>query len=136
MIKNGHNFRMYIDTVATAKATNCSMDLSAGEIATAHKDTAGDGTGWDEFASGAKSGTVSSEGLYEETDSGIDALFDAFAAGTIVAWKFSDEVTANRYYFGNGIITAFTKNAPNNENVTYSITVRISGAVSRGVVPI
>lgn len=134
-MKNGHNLRIYIGGSAVAKATTCQMNLSTDMIETAHKDTAGTGSGFKESQPGQKSGTMSTTALYAEADNDIDTIFDAWSSGTAQTLKFSDEVSTNRYWTATGYITSISKNAPDNEIVTYTVTWDLSGAITRGVNP-
>jgi len=132
-IHDGHVMRLYIDTVAVANATNCSLDMSMSPRAVAHKDTTGTNGGWSEALAGQKSGTFSSDFMREEGDS-WSALFTAFAAGTQVAVKYSTEVSGDKYMSANALITSLSGNSPEGDSSTGSVSLDIVGAVTEATV--
>ena len=133
-VHNGHYMRLYVDGTAVAKATTCSLDMNMQTREIAHKDTSGAAGGYTEILPGKRSGTLSSDVLLAEGDS-MTALFTAFNGGTQIAWKFSTEVAGDYRFTGNGYITALRLNAPDNENVTYTVEVAVDGAVTHEAVP-
>lgn len=127
---NGHYLRIYIGGTAIAKATECSLSLSAEMRETSHKDTSGDGGGWREVTPGEKAGTLTCNALFAETES-YETLWTAYSTGASVSWIFQDGTTGNLADSGTGYISSLEKNAPNNENVTYSVTIEVTGAITR-----
>lgn len=127
---NGTDLRLYVgDTtpITVAYATNCTFDATMETRQTIHKDNPG--TGWQEFAAGSKSATLSTDVLMNE-DSATNDPYDLFAllsAGTQVSWYFSTEVAGNRRLYGEGLITSFSIAAPVEENATYSVTITVTG---------
>jgi TP901-1 family phage major tail protein len=130
-IVNGHYLRFFDGGTAIAKATSCTISFSVGMRETAHKDTAGDGGGWREVSPGQKSGTGSTEGLYAEDTNSFATLYDKMIAGTSVALTFTTGESGDDVYYATAYITSMELNAPNNENVTYSISFEFSGEVVR-----
>jgi len=129
-IVNGHDLRVYVGGSAVAKATECSFSLSTNMREIAHKDTAGSAGGFREVSAGQKSGTMTTSALYSEGES-FESLFSAWDAGTAVVVKFSDEVSGNKHMTANALISSLDMNAPDNENVSYSVTFELSGAITR-----
>jgi len=129
-IINGHNLRVYIGGVAVAKATECSYSLSTDMREIAHKDTAGASGGFKEVRPGQKSGEMSTNALYAEGES-FETLFAAWDAGTELTVKFSDEVTGHFATSSAAYITGLEKTAADNENVSYSASFVLSGAITR-----
>jgi len=132
-IHTGHVMRIYVDSVAVANATNCTLDLTMSPRTIAHKDTSGTGGGWEEKLAGKKSGSLQSDFLREEGDS-WSALFTAFAAGTQIAFKYSTEVMGDKFMSGNAFIVGLSQAAPDEENATGSVSLDIDGAVTEGTV--
>lgn len=130
-VVNGHYLRFFDGGVAIAKATECSISWSVEMRETAHKDTAGDGGGWREVSPGQKSGTGSTSGLYAEDTNSFATLYDKMANGTSLALTFTTGETGDDVYYATAYITSMELNAPNNENVTYSISFEFSGEVVR-----
>ena len=122
---DGHYLRVYVGATAVAAATECSYSLTTAMRETAHKDTAGVNGGFDSVRPGKKAGTMNTSALYSETGS-FDALFDAWTNGTELDLRFSDEESGHKSLVTKGYITALDKNAPNNEDVTYSVSFRLS----------
>jgi predicted secreted protein len=129
-IVNGHYLRFFDGGVAIAKATECTISWAVEMRETAHKDTAGDGGGWKEVAPGQKSGTGSTSGLYAEDTNSFATLYGKMAAGTAITGTFTTGESGDSVWYFTGYITSMELNAPNNENVTYSISFEFSGEVT------
>lgn len=129
-IINGHDLRVYVGGTAVAKATDCSFSMAIAMREISHKDTAGSSGGFKEVSPGQKSGTMTTSALYAEGES-FEALFAAADAGTSLALLFSDGVAGNLGMVANGFITSLDLNATDNENVSYSVSFEISGAITR-----
>lgn len=130
-IVNGHYLRFFDGGTAIAKATSCTISFATEMRESAHKDTAGDGGGWREVSPGQKSGTGSTEGLYAEDTNSFATLYDKMIAGTALDLTFTTGETGDDVYYATAYITSMELNAPNNENVTYSISFEFSGEVVR-----
>jgi len=130
-IINGHNLRLYIGGVAVTKSTSCTMSVSVETRTTTHKDS---GT-YEENEAGKISWEMTTDALvaFDSTQT-PQSILTTCLAGTAVTARFSTEVTGDAYQEGSGIITSFTQNAPDNENVTFSITIKGSGALTLGTV--
>lgn len=133
-VTNGHYMRIFDGGVAVAYSTECSVSFSMSPRELSHKDTAGDGGGWVEQAAGQKSGTWSTAGLYAEDNNAAATLFTKFANGTEIEITFTTDEVGDTIFSGTGLITSLEINAPNNENVTYSVSGTFDGAVTMGTV--
>jgi predicted secreted protein len=129
-VVNGHYLRFYDGGVAIAKATECSISWAVEMRETAHKDTAGDGGGWKEVAPGQKSGTGSTSGLYAEDTNSFATLYAKMVAGTKITGTFTTAVSGDSVWYFEGYISSMELNAPNNENVTYSISFEFTGEIT------
>ena len=130
-IINGHNLRWKVGGVAIAKATDCTVSISGDTRDTAHKDIgSGVGAGWAGSEYGTKNWEGSCSALYAEDES-YETLWTAFNANTKIAVEFSDGTVGNKKYTGTAVITSLEQNAPNNEDVTYSVSFKGDGALVR-----
>jgi len=128
-IMNGKLLRLYIDGVAQAKATECSVSFTAETREASHKDSGG----WKESLPGMKSASLSSSGLHaEDSTNTVHDLYAAWLAGTPIAASFSTEVVGDKFYSGLFVITQLELNAPNEENVTWSVSLESAGAITLG----
>ena len=126
-VVNGHYLRFFDGGVALAKATECSISWAVEMRETAHKDTAGDGGGWKEVAPGQKSATGSTTLLYSEETNSFSTLWTKMANGTAIVVTFTTGVSGDTIWYGTAYITSMELNAPNNENVTASISFEFTG---------
>lgn len=130
-IVNGHYLRFFDGGIAIARAVECSISWSIEMRETATKDTAGDGGGWREVQPGQKSGTGSTSGLYTEDTNSFAILYDKMIAGTPIELTFTTNESGDDVYYGQAFISSMELNAPNNENVTYSISFEFNGEIVR-----
>jgi len=129
-VVNGHYMRFFDNGVSLGYATSCTISFSSAMRELSHKDTAGDGGGWLEQAPGQKSATFSTEGLYAEDDNAAAALFTKLADGTEITLTFTTDVTGDKIWSGTALLTSVEITAPNNENVTYSVSGVFTGEVT------
>ena len=133
-IVNGHNMRWRVGGVTIAKATDCSITISREARNTSHKDI-GDGTGagWagNEYGEGSWEGTCSA--LYAEGDT-FDTLFTALSDKTKITVEFSTDEAGDKKMTGSAVITSLEQNAPNNEDVTYTVTFVGDGELERATI--
>lgn len=134
-VVNGTDLRIYNDTKPLGYATSCTLDMSAETRETLSKDSV---SSWAESEVGQKSATLSFEGFYSEdttinsndVESGVD-IFDDFAAGTAISWRFSTDTASDVEFYGSGYITSYSITTPVEENSTYSGTITVSGQVQK-----
>ena len=129
-VVNGHYMRFFDNGVSLGYATSCTISFSSAMRELSHKDTAGDGGGWIEQAPGQKSATFSTEGLYAEDDNAAAALFTKLADGTEITLTFTTDVSGDKVWSGTALLTSVEITAPNNENVTYSVSGVFTGEVT------
>tara|TARA_R110000772_G_scaffold153261_1_gene264240 strand:+ start:10149 stop:10556 length:408 start_codon:yes stop_codon:yes gene_type:complete len=125
--------RIKLDTEEIYHEIACElqMDLETKERET--KDTNGT-----EFRAGKKSWSASGNGLQLEVTPGTEhtfsALFAKWDAAAEIAFEFSTGVSADKYYFGQGLITNLTVSAEANEDPTASWSVQGTGVLAEGTV--
>lgn len=136
---NGTLLRIRIGDVAIGYATSCSLEMSAETRQTVSKDSV---ASWQENEVGTLSASLTFEGFYTEdealtpgTRKSFADIYALFAGKTPVSWSFSTDVTGDDVYSGSGFITALSASAPVEENSTYSGTITVSGAITKGTVP-
>ena len=131
-IVNGHFLRWYVGGISIAKATECSISFATSTREVSHKDTASSLTGgWREVLPGQLSGTGSTSGLYAEDTNSFATLWDGMVNGDTFDLTFTTGESGDSVWYASAIITSMELNAPNDENVTYSISFEFTGEVVR-----
>lgn len=130
-LESGTKVRLYADNVAIARATDCSIELSAETESTSDKDSEG---GWVEIEVGDLRGTGTSQFFTEEAQGSFDSLYTKFSAKQSLVVKMTGGVVGNRVLTGTAFITALSMNGVHKQKVTASVTFTFSGAVSKTVV--
>lgn len=103
---------------------NATLSLSSDTIDTTAKDT-GD---WRTFLAGLKSWTLSCDGIYTTSDSGILALENAFMNGTVINVKLAKGTEWSAT--GQAIITSLDYDASLEDAMTISIEMQGTGAIT------
>lgn len=124
---SGTNLRLYVDGAAVAYATTCTATFGAEVITTVHKDSPGGG--WPSGVVGNRSGSVTSEGLFNEDGAANTpwSLLDKLKAGTAVTWSFTTDAVGDKQVAGSGILTSLSANAAVNEIATFSVEITVIG---------
>lgn len=89
--------------------------------------TSKDSAGWKEFLASFKEWSVDCDGFVVATDAGYALLDTHFNAGTNVNVKFTLDGKA---YTGSAIITDFPLEMPQDDAVTFSLTLQGTGALT------
>ena len=131
-IINGTLMRLYKDSTAIGYATSCQMNISSAMREILTKDSASGG--WREVKKGQLSGTLSTEALYAgpgdaSTNYLFDDLFADLIAGTELTIKFTTDVVGDNVYTMKAICTSLDLNAGVEENVSYSASFEVTGAI-------
>lgn len=128
-IINGTDLGVYTGSgspVLIGLATNCSITLNRDMRDVSNKDSAG----WKALLTGQKNWQVSTEGLYNPSSTnGMIAMYNAWYAGTLLTLTMKNS-TQDWYWSGTAYITSLQINAPNEGNVTYSVTFQGTGAIT------
>lgn len=119
---NGSDFVLYIDDVAVALSTSCTVSSSTDTIDITTKDS----DGYADFLSGLKSGDVSFEALADF--SGEDAVFTAYNADATVDFSLTDGASssAGNRYTGSGLLTAVDITYDMESTANYSGTITLT----------
>lgn len=128
---NGTDLAVYFNTTdgsetLLAHATECSISLSedARDITTKQSG------GWRELAEGLRSGSVSTSHLFaEDASNGFQDLWTAFNGRDEVSILLSTETTGNYRFNCRARMSSLEQNAGVEDNVTFSATFEITGAV-------
>lgn len=125
-VSNGRFAQVFIDGVAIAHATSHNFAPSRDMRDTTSKDS----QGWRNVAPGLRSWTMGGEFLFaEDATTGYDTMFAKWKDGTRVLVKFSTNISGDKYYQGYAYIGELPKEAPNEDNVTFSLTLEGDGPV-------
>lgn len=131
-IINGTDLRIYYAGNAIGESTSCTLSVSRETREILTKDSPS--SGWRSVSPGRKSATLTVEALYSETSANVqpDALFDALDGGTVLNLTLTENTSTYNFYSFSAYCTSFEVNAPVEDNVSYSCTFEVSGAVARG----
>jgi predicted secreted protein len=93
--------------------------------------TSKDSSGTRDLLEATKSGTISVSALYaEDATYGVDDLMTSWAARTALTVKFSTEVSGDHYWSASAYITSLEVSAGMEDNVSYSATFELTGAIT------
>lgn len=132
----GRDIMMYVDKdgagigapVAVGCAQSSTLSLSTEFIQASCK---GD-SGWNEGVPGAKSWTMSTDGLYQlDANMGVIDFFDLWNNKTKVTLKFGTATTGDEQFQGEAYVVSLEMNAPNGEEATYSVSFQGTGAITK-----
>ena len=128
---NGTLLGVYAGGTLIAHATEGSISLSMDTRDATTKDS----SGTRDLLEATKSGTISVSALHaEDAAYGVDDLMTAWSGRTTLTVKFSTEVTGDRYWEASAYVTSLEVNSGMEDNVTYSATFELSGAITYGTV--
>jgi TP901-1 family phage major tail protein len=121
----GVDLLVKIGSDSIAGQRNATLNMNADTIDKTTKDSAG----WKESDPSFKSWSVDADGLLVETGSAYDALVTAFMAGNTVSAEVL--MPSGDKYAGTAIITSFPISGPYQDDVTYSVTLQGTGALTK-----
>jgi len=121
--------KMEVGGVVITHGVNVSTSYSTDERETTTKDSASSNK---EFEPGMKSGTLSFEAIFaEDATYAFGDLFTLWNAGTKSTILVGSAVSGDLEYSQSAFITSLDMTAGNQgENQTYSVTMRVTGAVT------
>ena len=126
-IMNGTLLGVYAGSTLIAHATEGSISLSMDTRDATTKDS----SGTRDILEATKSGTISVSALYaEDATYGVDDLMTAWSGRTALTVKFSTEVSGDHYWSASAYVTSLEVNAGMEDNVTYSATFELTGAIT------
>ena len=130
-IMNGTLLGVYSGSTLIAHATEGSISLSMDTRDATTKDS----SGTRDILEATKSGTISVSALYaEDATYGVDDLMTAWSGRTALTVKFSTEVSGDHYWSASAYVTSLEVNAGMEDNVTYSATFELTGAITYSTV--
>lgn len=129
-IFNGTNLRIFVGGTAVGYSTTCTLDMNIDLRETLTKDSPG--SGWRTISPGQKSGTLTGDALYSEDTANVSPidLFGYFTNKTSITWSFTTDAAGDTGFTGSGYITALNMNAPVEDNVSFSFTIEVDGAIT------
>lgn len=130
-IMNGTLLGVYSGSTLIAHATEGSISLNLDTRDATTKDS----SGTRDLLEGVKSGTISVSALYaEDATYGVDDLMTAWSGRSTLTVKFSTEVSGDHYWSAAAYVTSIEVNAAMEDNVTYSATFELTGAITYSTV--
>lgn len=109
---------------AIAGQQTLKLNRSADSIEVTTKDSGDD---WKAYIPGAKEWSIDTDGLYINTDASMQALSKAFEDSTPVCIKVYNKKTKKSMFGGLAVITDFPLEAPYDDSMTYSISLKGQG---------
>jgi len=126
-IMNGTLLGVYSASTLIAHATEGSISLNLDTRDATTKDS----SGTRDLLEGIKSGTISVSALYaEDAAYGVDDLMTAWSGRSTLEIKFSTEVTGDHFWSASAYVTSLEVNAGMEDNVSYSATFELTGAIT------
>jgi Predicted secreted protein len=128
---NGTDLAVYFNTTdgsetIIAHATECSISISED----ARDVTTKQSSGWRELAEGLRSASVSTSHLFaEDAANGFRQLWTAFNGRDEVSILLTTGETADYQFNCRARIASLEQNAGTEDNVTFSATFEVTGAV-------
>ena len=131
-ITNTTAFKIYKASTAVSDLTDASLSMNREFRDTTTKNSGGNREG----CAGLFSGSMSFSALHDNSAAlGFDTLYSDFIANTAISFVFGGAAIGEKTYTANGHITSLEISSPGTEeNVTYSGTIEISGAVTEATV--
>ncbi len=127
-IINATLVHIQVGKVKISNQLSAEMNITMEPRETLNKDS----QSWRGRQKGAMSFEMSGEAEFApDAAFAIDALHDAFVAGTAVGVVFTTNVTGDRQYYGDAVISNLTMSAGVEENVQISYTFAGSGAIAK-----
>lgn len=123
----GNNILMLIGGVTMIGQTSGDIDVSCDLIDVTSKSASGK---WGSYIPGRLNASLSVEGLYDPTASGVvnsKTLFDHIVAGTEVTFRFGQLGDLEYVFYGKALIEKFSIGAPIDEIATYNVSLKVTG---------
>lgn len=110
------------NTIAYAQDVELSMSASEIDITTRND------SGWKKFLQGLKEWGATVDHLWIPTDTGLEAIRDAYVDGTELSATFYDD--AGQGFGGQVLVTGMTFPQPLDDGVDLNITLKGTGALT------
>ena len=129
-VRNGTDILIKLATSVVDGTVSQTIDLPIDMIDVTTKDSANKDK---EYLAGEGGGSISVEGKWAESTSNYSTadIIDARNARAAVAFVFGGTTTGDLVLTGSAIISNFTWAAPKNGESTWSMTLQITGTITR-----
>jgi len=97
-----------------------------------------DSGGNKQYLSGHADSTISVNGNYDEADAGLDIVSASYLAGSTIYFRLRPGGNASgvgKEEIAQGIITSYEISSPNQDKISYSFEVQVTGGVTRQTQP-
>lgn len=129
-IFNGTDYVLAIGGTTLPDQTETSISLSMETRDVTTKSS----TGFRELAEAQRSGSISVSGLVSDTNDAVTTLMTSYAARTTVSVVIGVNGTAagtdDHNFSASGYVTSIETSAGVEDNVTYSATIELTGAIT------
>jgi len=129
-IFNGTDYVLAIGGTTLPDQTETSISLSMETRDVTTKST----SGFRALAEGLRSGSISVRGLVDDTTDAVTTLMTSYTARTTVSVVIGVDGTAtgedDHNFSGTGYVTSIETSAGVEDNVTYSATIELTGAIT------
>ena len=118
---------LFIGGVALVGQTSGDIDISCDLVDVTSKSSSGK---WGSYIPGRLNASLSCEGLYDPTASGVvnsKTLFDHLINGTEVTFKLGQIGDLQYVFYGKALIEKYSIGAPIDEVVTYNLSLKVTG---------
>jgi predicted secreted protein len=121
---NGTTLGIYVGGVLVSYSTNFSQDETMDTREVTNKESGG----YAEFRESKITASGSGDFIFApDAPVGYHEMKAYLQARTAVAVRLSSEVSGDKYESGSAYITNITRNAPMEDNVTYTISLQFTG---------
>ena len=130
-VMNATLIGLYLNgSVKIANCVSTDLDLSMAVRDTTSKDSGG----WQTGLGGLKSWSCTAECLFDQSANyTFDQLFALYDARTVFTAYLSTTVTGDKKYSGSVLITSLKKGGGKEENVTFSVSLQGTGALTETI---
>jgi hypothetical protein len=121
---NGDVLAISVNGQTIAVTTECSQSIAIANRETTSKDDAGNGN----FEPTKKTETLKGSFLVAYDNNAYQTLKSLAKGKSKFTWRFGSVVSGDPYDTGTGFFTSVDTSAPNNDNVTASYSIQVTGA--------
>ena len=124
----GRALLLYVNGNAITHSKSADLTINSNMIESTTKDSAG----WQEYEdAGNKGANLSTDALMAlDATYGVSEIFTLLAAGTTVTWRYSTNVSGDKYFTGSAKVMSLNISADDGAIVQYSINLNVTGPVT------
>ena len=130
-VKNGDVVGIYINNQLIANGKDCLFDFSVASREITTKDDAGVGA----FEPTKRTATLKGSFLHAEDANCFNQLYDLASSRHKFTWRHGSTQSGDRVRFGTGFFTSLSHSSSDNDNITGSYSIQVTGAVQQSVNP-